>query len=179
MPMTQSALAEKTHEDVNQPKKICFICTGNTCRSPMAEAVANAWAYKEIESLPSACRDLATPSLEAFSAGLCANEGAPIAAHAVSALEAAGIIALPSRDYRLHTAHTLTEQDATEYDLLIALTREHAMALLFRFPQLAQRITVFPTDIPDPFGGSAEDYRICLERIMQGVCDMLFAGESK
>lgn len=179
MPTTQPTLAAKPREDVNQPKKICFVCTGNTCRSPMAEAVANAWAQKELETLPPSCRALALPSLEAFSAGICANEGAPIAAHAVSALEAAGIPALSNHDYRTHTAHTLTEQDAAEYDLLIGLTREHTMALLFRFPHLASRITVFPSDIPDPYGGSAEDYRICLKHITQGISDMLFTGESK
>ena len=60
--------------------RICFICTGNTCRSPMAEAVANALAKEKGHT-----------DLRAFSAGLYANANDPIAPNAVAALEAAGL----------------------------------------------------------------------------------------
>jgi protein-tyrosine-phosphatase len=52
------------------------------------------------------------------------------------------------------------------------------MALLFRFPHLAQRITTFPTDISDPYGGSSEVYQKCLEQITDGIRLRLFYKEA-
>ena len=157
--------------------RVCFVCTGNTCRSPMAEAAANALAQGELKKLPESLRSLATPRLEAFSAGIYAREGDPIAENAVLALEEAEISPTPNHDYKTHTAHYLTADEAAEFDLLIGLTREHAMALLLRFPHLAQKITFFPTDVPDPYGGSPEDYRICLRQITDGVISKLFSED--
>lgn len=163
--------------DENDPRRICFVCTGNTCRSPMAAAVANALAQRDLSALPPSVRALATPKFQAFSAGLYANNGDPMAENAIYALEEANIPAVDGMDYHSHMAHTLTEEEADGYDLLIGLTREHAMALMIRFPHLAQRITVFPQDISDPYGGSLDLYRHCLEQIREGVSKLLFFGE--
>ena len=46
-----------------QPRRVCFVCTGNTCRSPMAAAVANAMARKMIGELPEAVRESAVPQV--------------------------------------------------------------------------------------------------------------------
>lgn len=173
-PMTVSKHEESAEKDI---RRVCFVCTGNTCRSPMAAAVANAAAQKELASLPPSVQALATPDFQAFSAGLCANDGEPIAANAVRALEHANVPPVKNLDYRTHSAHTLTEEEAAEYDLLIGLTRDHALALMLHFPHLAQRITVFPKDISDPYGGTLELYRSCLEQISEGVSRLLFSGE--
>ena len=175
---TAQPTLEKQATDMPQtPKRICFVCTGNTCRSPMAAAVANAMAHRELEAFPESMRSMLSPSLVAYSAGICAHNGDPIAANAITALENANIPAVTGLDYHNHTAHTLGEKEADGFDLLIGLTREHAMALLFRFPHLAQRITVFPTDISDPYGGDPEVYRVCLEQIMEGIRVGLFQKE--
>ena len=87
--LMQKAVQTAPHEDGAHVRRVCFVCTGNTCRSPMAEAVTNALARQWIENLPAAVRDAAAPTLEAFSAGLYAAEGEPIAQNAVTALPSA------------------------------------------------------------------------------------------
>ena len=115
------------------------------------------------------------PPVEAFSAGLYANDGEPIAQNAVAALENAGVAAVAAYDYHAHIAHTLTEAEAAEYDLLIGLSDSHVLELLMRFPSLAQRIVRMPKPISDPFGGDLARYTACLAEIDEGVKELLFA----
>lgn len=143
--------------------RVCFVCTGNTCRSPMAQAVANAYAKR-----------LERTDLRAYSAGLFAKDGEPIAPPAVRALERAGVEGIVGRDYHLHTAHTLTEQEAADYDLLVGMTDEHVLQLMMRFPQAANRIVRMPSQIADPYGGDDAVYAQCLEQICRELCALLF-----
>ena len=149
-------------------KNVIFVCTGNTCRSPMAAAVANALAC---------ARDGDHPALVATSAGLYALEGDPITPHAVEALERAGIKAVKGLDYHAHTAHTVTEADAEAAELLVAVSASHAMELLLRFPAAAHKIVCLPRAISDPFGGDLARYEACLAEITDGVKELLF-GEA-
>ena len=151
--------------------RVCFVCTGNTCRSPMAAAVANAMAAQGALT--------GAPTVEAMSAGLYAAEGEPIAQNAVLALEDANIVPVSGRDYHDHTAHTLTAEEAERFDLLIGLGGGHCMELLMRFPQVAQRIVGMPTPISDPYGGSLTVYRQCLEEITRGVRELLFSSHEE
>ena len=148
---------EKTKEAA--PLRLLFVCTGNTCRSPMAAALANALAKEK--GLP----------LEASSAGLAANEGDPISKNAVLALDA---LALPDRSYRTHLAHTVTEDDAARFDLLVGVTKRHALGLLYAFPDLAAKITCLPADIPDPYGGDLAAYESCLAALREAISALLF-----
>ncbi len=158
-------------------RRICFVCTGNTCRSPMAEAVANALLYeaknKALQGIAPEVRDAIAPSTEAFSRGLYANENQPISRGACDALEEAGVPSTAGRDYRKHTAHNLTAQDVASFDLLIGMTASHAMELMMRFPQAADRIACMPQQIFDPYGGDGEVYRKCLAQITEGVKSLL------
>ena len=169
-------ILQKDHktEEPTPVRRVCFVCTGNTCRSPMAAAVANALACEPIQKLPESIRSLASPELEAFSAGLGAIEGDPIAKNAVSALETAGIPVVPGHDYHTHTAHQLCGEEADRFDLLIGLTREHAFSMMLSFPHLAQKIVSLPSDISDPYGGDEKTYRLCLEQISKAVRELLF-----
>lgn len=142
-------------------RRICFLCTGNTCRSPMAQAVANDLAARK------------GLDLEAFSAGLYACSGAPIAQNAIRALEEAEIRPVPGKDYHTHLAHTLSDTEAEEYDLLICMTPHHALELTMRYPALVSRILCMPTPISDPFGGDLQRYRGCLEEITRGLRALL------
>ena len=174
----RSPLAELEKNKTEGPLRLCFVCTGNTCRSPMAEAVANALARAEAaalsESLPEAMRDCVSCRLEACSAGLYPIEGDPIAANAVTALEEAGVQAIPERDYHCHTASPLTEETVNNCDLLVGMSGSHVMELLMRYPQAAQKITCMPQAVSDPFGGDLERYRSCLAEITEGIRALFF-----
>ena len=169
-PTTQKNAKER---ESDSPLRICFVCTGNTCRSPMAEAVANALAQAELTAIPNELQELARPRWEAFSAGLYPAVGEPISINAVLALEDAEIPSTHQHNYHNHRARALTEAEAEAFDLLVGLTRNHAMELLLRFPALAKRITVMPIEISDPYGGSEARYRECLAQIQQAVTLLL------
>ena len=129
---------------------------------------------KSLAAIPERMRDCATLPVEAFSAGLFAREGDPIAENAVKALKAAGVAPVAAHDYRTHTAHTLTDAMATEYDLLVGMSGGHVIELMMRYPHLAGRIVCMPSPISDPFGGDEACYRACLSEIEAGVKKLLF-----
>ena len=154
-----------------KPARVCFVCTGNTCRSPMAEAVFN--HIFRVPEICSACDPgkLLARSVRAESAGLFAL-GDPIAENAVKALEAAGIPSRPDNDYRGHISRSINAEIMEECDAVIGLSGSHAMQLMSFFPQYASKITSMPRSIPDPFGGDLEDYRACLAAITEGIREM-------
>ncbi len=164
--------AEKAEAD--RPLRVLFVCTGNTCRSPMAEAVARHLLEERRLALPESIRELTVPEFEVSSAGLYANEGDPITENAVRVLTEAGIEPLPPRDYRVHRAHLLTDADAECCDRLVGMTPEHALTMMMRFPHLAGRIRTMPTPIPDPFDMDEAVYRASLAAITAGVRELLF-----
>ena len=155
-----------------KPARVCFVCTGNTCRSPMAEAVFN-----HIFRVPPVCtacdmeKVLSAKSLRATSAGLYAM-GDPIAKNAIAALEDAGIPSAPDNDYKNHVSRPINPEIMEGCDLIIGLTESHALQLMGWFPQYASKITSMPRSIPDPFGGDLEDYRACLAAITEGIREM-------
>ena len=136
--------------DENKKKTVIFVCTGNTCRSPMAAALFN--------------HLFSDSNYRAESAGLYAD-GSPISEKAVEALMERGVLPTPTNDYRHHLSRTLDESMMTEADLVVAITDSHSMEIIFRYPAYASKVAVMTENIPDPFGGSIEVYRRCLEKI--------------
>ncbi|MBQ6263521.1 MAG: hypothetical protein IJK58_08425 [Clostridia bacterium] len=127
-----------------------FVCSGNTCRSPMAAALFNYLFGKD--------------GRRAISAGLVAT-GAGISAGAEKALRDRGVPNTEDNDYIHHVSHNVTREDIESARLVIAVTGFHATQLILRFPEHATKISVLPEDVPDPYGGTDEEYAECLKTI--------------
>lgn len=124
--------------------KILFVCTGNTCRSPMAEGLMKVKSEK---------RKL---NIIAESAGLSAFTGDEVSVNAVKAVLVYGA------DISSHRARRISEYMLSEYDLFVCMTENHKNALLPFVPK--DKLYVLG-DISDPYGGSEEIYSICAEKI--------------
>ena len=128
------------------PDVYLFVCTGNTCRSPMAAALFNAlWPRRGV----------------AASAGLAAS-GSPISVNARLALERRGIAATPTNDYPAHVSRPVSEEIIRAASRVYAISRRHQLALIASFPEYAEKIFTLPVDIDDPYGGDLATYEACL-----------------
>ena len=151
--------AEQRLTREEKPTSVCFVCTGNTCRSPMAEAVL---------------KHLGGDNFKVCSAGVSAVTGDPITANAVKALQRAGIESTPENDYASHTATMINEDIMRDCDRIIAISGSHMMALIYAYPHHASKIEAMPRDIPDPFMYGEEVYCRCLEMITECIKEMFF-----
>lgn len=150
--MVETALQrEKIAEDTRP--LICFVCTGNTCRSPMAEALVNG----------------AGGRFRAVSAGLAPCVGEPIAKHATDALLLHGVVPTEDNPYEAHTARPLTEELAEQADLIVGMTGAHLMQIFARFPGMATKLHTMPKPISDPYLSDLARYRACLAEIEAGL----------
>ena len=132
--------------------KIVFICTGNTCRSPMAEGLFRAHNGEE------------KTGLTAASAGLYTENGLPASGNAVTAAAELGA------DITSHRSRMLTPELAREAKYLVCMTGAQYDNLCAAFPDCADKIfTLLPEDISDPFGGDLATYRRSAAEIDKGV----------
>ncbi len=158
----EAVLCEEKAECAENKKKLVFVCTGNTCRSPMAAALYN-HLFENGEFVAS-------------SAGLYAD-GSPISAKASDALMERGVLPTPSNDYRHHLSRSLDEKIIREADLIVGISGSHAMEIMFRYPAHASKIAVLSEDVPDPYGGDADVYRACLN-MLERILTKSFDGKS-
>lgn len=124
---------------------ITFICTGNTCRSPLAEGL-----FKKMH-----------PEYDVYSAGLNTVFGLNVSENSVIAARDYGV------DISGHISRPLSKELLMATDLFVCLSHSHAMQLI---PVVGKgRVYVLGDGISDPYGGSLEVYKKCAEEIYKGL----------
>jgi protein-tyrosine-phosphatase len=135
-----------------------FVCSGNTCRSPMAAAIANAEIAKRMR-LPVAA--LQTVNARALSAGVTARVGEPLTAEAQDALRSLNVPVEP------HAARNLTAELAQQAEMIFCMTNAHRDAVIKLLPAVANKTYCLDaqSDVDDPIGKGMEAYLNCAQRI--------------
>jgi len=141
---------------------ILFICTGNTCRSPMAEGYFRSLVENEGVS-----------DIKVSSAGTYASDGDPPSSHSVMALKEYGI------DISAQRSSRLSREIIEDADLIIAMTASHRMFVGQVDAEAVSRTKLLGEysdgggDIADPFGGDLDLYSFCFST-MKPALDNLF-----
>ena len=145
-------------------KTVLFVCTGNVCRSPMAEGIFRHAVQGRGE-------------YRVLSAGLGAMEGQPPSTYAVQALKELGV------DISGQRSHMLTSELVHQADYIFGMTHSHIDTVMMLYPMAAEKtfllrefdetLDQFEKDISDPIGGSYEVYLNCRDQIEQGIVSLL------
>jgi tRNA threonylcarbamoyl adenosine modification protein (Sua5/YciO/YrdC/YwlC family) len=143
-------------------RTILFICTGNTCRSPMAAGLATRLLAERLDCDPG---QLPRLGQEVLSAGVFAAGGARASAHAVEA--AAGMGA----DIEKHRSRRMTNELINAADLIFCMTRQHVEDVIAAVPDAAGKTLVLDAagNIADPIGGDARTYERTAGRIEKSL----------
>jgi protein-tyrosine phosphatase len=142
---------------------ILLVCTGNTCRSPMAEKLLQAKLEKRFAPAK-------PPPVVALSAGTSAMAGGGASHEAMATMAQYGL------DLRHHQSCPLTHRMASHADLILTMTSGHRQAILARWPELAGKMFLLSRDgrdVADPFGGSIEVYRQSASQIDRFLDDWI------
>jgi protein-tyrosine-phosphatase len=131
--------------------QILFVCTGNTCRSPVAAALAEA------------------RGIAAASAGVAAERGDGAAPNAIRALREARGLSLQD-----HEPRDVSDVPLADADRIVAMSP--AVARRLRDEHDVDPDALITWAISDPYGGSLGDYRWCLEQISTALDDLLASG---
>ncbi|NLF44575.1 MAG: low molecular weight protein arginine phosphatase [Syntrophomonadaceae bacterium] len=138
-------------------KKILLVCSGNTCRSPMAQAM-----------LQQMLHDTQNKEITVKSAGLFTSDGLPASEAARLVMEEMGL------DLSGHTSQKVNEALMAEAELVLTMTEEQRQILAEAFPQKKQQIFTLVEftgqpgrDIDDPYGMGWENYRKVSEELKE------------
>lgn len=129
--------------------KVLMVCTGNTCRSPMAEGL--------LKQMCTAC--------DVLSAGIHAADGSAPSENAVRVMHKRGI------DISGHRAATVTALVMQQADVVLSMTRQQKQVLRLMFPKEAEKIMTLgefaqiDAEIPDPFMADETVYEQCADAL--------------
>ncbi|MGN6552741.1 MAG: ribose 5-phosphate isomerase B [Verrucomicrobiota bacterium] len=145
-------------------KTVLFVCTGNICRSPMAEGI-----FRQAVQ--------GRGNYRVISAGLGAMDGQPPSEHAVEATRELGI------DISNQRSRMLTPELVKQADYIFVMTHSHVDTVMLLYPKAAEKsfllrdfdetLDSFEKDISDPIGGSYDVYANCRDQIEQGIVSLL------
>lgn len=136
-----------------------FVCSGNTCRSPMAAAIANAEIAARF-GIP--FDSLETINVRALSAGVSARTGYPLTPESQQALRTLSVPVGP------HAARNLTPDLAAQAEIIFCMTSEQRRAVIEMIPSVAGKTVCLDPDgdIADPIGKGLAAYHSCAQRIL-------------
>ena len=138
---------------------ILLVCTGNTCRSPLAEAFMR---RRLADILKCDAEQLDDRGVMVMSAGIAAMAGGRASTHSMEVAAQRGL------DLSGHESQPLTDRLVQHADLILTMTASHRDAILAQWPSAAPRTEVLSTDgsdVADPIGGPVELYRSCADQI--------------
>jgi len=143
--------------------RVLFVCTGNTCRSPMAETLFRKLVTEKLD-----CQDweLRERGIDVFSAGISAGESDPATREAVQIMRESQL------DLSQHLSQQVTPPMLKECTLVLTMTDRHRLALIEACPDLSDRFQLLnqsKIDIADPIGGTLDDYRCCAQQIRDNL----------
>jgi protein-tyrosine phosphatase len=146
---------------------VLFVCTGNTCRSPMAETV-----FRHLVAERLGCRpdEIEQHGMVVASAGIAAWGGGKASTGAIEAMQEQGA------DLSGHESQPLTENLVRQADVIWTMTASHRTTILAQFPESGGRVAMLSTDrldVIDPIGGTLETYRKCAAQIRKHLADRL------
>lgn len=148
-------------------QKIMFVCTGNICRSAMAEKLLNKRAKEE------------KLNIEAYSSGTFAENGDYPTIEAIETMQEYNI------DMKSHRATNIKKSNIEEMDLVLCATTNHKNMVLQLYPELEGKVytmkeyvedTENGLDISDPWGYDLVIYRKCaaeINKIIQKIIDKM------
>jgi tRNA threonylcarbamoyl adenosine modification protein (Sua5/YciO/YrdC/YwlC family) len=148
--------------EVMSEVKFLFVCTGNTCRSPMAKGIFRKYLA---EKLQCEVDYLDKMGYKVFSAGVMNMAGQPASAEAIAACAAKGI------DIKAHKSKTLSRQLVEESDFIFAMTRMHCEQVTALCPEAADKCVLLAgnKEISDPIGQPQEVFNDCAGLIEEAV----------
>ncbi len=132
---------------------ILFVCTGNTCRSPMAEGYLRSKALENVNVL---------------SRGLYAD-GSPVSKNSEAVMKEIGI------DLSRHISRQISPDDIVLADKIICLSPSHKAALLSAGAP-KEKLFVLGNGISDPYGGNPDVYRRCRDEIINATDELIKSG---
>ncbi|NLH18392.1 MAG: hypothetical protein GX455_17595 [Phycisphaerae bacterium] len=142
--------------------RILFVCTGNTCRSPLAEILARKWLAKYFQCDLDAVRAF---GYKISSVGVMALSDLPASIEAVEVARENGL------DLSNHRSRSVDVELIRSSDWIFALGRNHRDRIVGLCPDAADRCRLLDEsgDIPDPIGADLDTYRRVAERIRRAV----------